>query len=143
MAFWWRVVPFFVLCHFCSSNGSKVTGLHIQALHMTSVSDIFPSNDWKRQTKSYISIYWTDRETENIGEMSPWPPNFPHCALLPIFCKISCLSNGKYIVILWNIHYSVFHRMRYFAAPCYCMWIFSNTDDQWLILFPDMGDFCT
>ena len=59
-------MPFFVLCHFCSSNGSKVTGLHIKALHMTSVSDIFPSNDWKRQTKSYISIYWTDRETETV-----------------------------------------------------------------------------
>ena len=33
--------------------------------------NIYASNDWKRQTKSYISIYWTDRETENIGEMSP------------------------------------------------------------------------
>ena len=28
----------FVLCHFCGSNGSKVTVLPIQALHKTSVS---------------------------------------------------------------------------------------------------------
>ena len=31
--------------------------------------------------------------------------------------------------------------MRYFAAPFYCAWFFSNTDDLGLILFPDMGDF--
>ena len=36
MGFWWRVV------HFCSSDGSKVKGLPIRALHMTSVSDICP-----------------------------------------------------------------------------------------------------
>ena len=40
-----------------------------------------------------------------------------------------------------RLSYSVFHRMRYFAAPSYWAWFFSNTDDIGLILFPDMGDF--
>ena len=40
-----------------------------------------------------------------------------------------------------SCNYSVFHRMRYFAAPSYWAWFFSNTDDIGLILFPDMGDF--
>ena len=32
-------------------------------------------------------------------------------------------------------------RKRFFVAASYWDWIFSNTDNLWLILFPDMGDF--
>ena len=32
-------------------------------------------------------------------------------------------------------------RKRFFLAASYVDWICSNTDDLWLILFPDMGDF--
>ena len=41
-----------------------------------------------------------------------------------------------------NIHYyRVSQRKRFFVAASYWDWIFSNTDNLWLILFPDMGDF--
>ena len=39
----------------------------LREIHQGTFNLDMPSNDWKRQTKSYISIYWTDRETENIG----------------------------------------------------------------------------
>ena len=37
--------------------------------------------------------------------------------------------------------YRVSIRKRFFVAASYRDWIYSNTDDLWLILFPDMGDF--
>ena len=104
MDFWWRVLPFFVLCHFCGLNGSKVTSLDILALQMASVSDIIPINYGSRLIKSYFSIYWTDRDNENIGEMSPWPPFFPHCAVLP--CADIGLQTYLMQLQLWSRHWS-------------------------------------
>ena len=52
-------------------------------------------------------------------------PCSTQCVNLELFDKIYRVSQGK----------------RFFVAPSYMDWILSNTDNLWLILFPDMGDF--
>ena len=81
MDFWWRVLSFFVLCHFCGSNGSKVRGLGI----LSSVNGFRAySNAYKSLIKTNTGVLLDIRTI--IGHkvkwtMSTWPPNFPHCAL--------------------------------------------------------------
>ena len=53
MDFWWRVLSFFVLCHFCGSNGSKVRGLGI----LSSVNGFRAySNAYKSLTKTNTDV---------------------------------------------------------------------------------------
>ena len=81
MDFWWRVLSFFVLCHFCGSNGSKVRGLGILS---SSKGFRAYSNAYKSLIKTNTGVLLDIRTI--IGHeikctMSTWPPNFPHCVL--------------------------------------------------------------